>query len=260
MIDMKKKTAFRYYELDYWRGLAVLGMVAMHVSWVVSFLSSLQLGTPFRLWADIPLTMLGRASAVSFLLLVGISGALSYWRRQQAGHTSTQLERYFLKRGLFILSLGMIITLATWLVVPESYIRFGILHLIGVGVICIPLLMERIMRVVVAGFLLVAGWIAQSLGPVHEILVLAGQYPPGFQAQDHWPITPWLLVIIIGVELAHWLYPQGQRRVRWHVSKGMLSQNAVLSVLVLIGQWSIWIYMLHVPVIVAIFLLFQTLF
>ncbi|MEX0895767.1 MAG: heparan-alpha-glucosaminide N-acetyltransferase [Patescibacteria group bacterium] len=254
---MKNKTAIRYYELDAWRGLAILGMVAMHVSIVEAILRGQALQRTVAMWGELPLTIIGRASAISFLLLVGISGAISYWRRLTSGQSQVQIEKYFLKRGLSILGLGMVITVVTWLLIPESYIRFGILHLIGTSVLFIPLLMSRSMRIIMILVLLAALWIAWQIGPVHQVLILAWQYPAGFQTQDIWPITPWMGVVVLGVELAHWLYPQGKRRSHWQISHQAVRNSAFLQSLVWSGQRSLWIYMLHVPVIVAILLILQ---
>ena len=55
-----------------------------------------------------------------------------------------------LKRGGFVLTLALVITMTTWLVIPESYVYFGILHLIGLSIL---LLIPFVNRPYLAGLI-----------------------------------------------------------------------------------------------------------
>jgi uncharacterized membrane protein len=70
-----------------------------------------------------------KVTAIIFVGLVGVSLALSSARRRDP-----RFPRYFW-RGAKIFFLGMIISLATYLLAGQAYVRFGVLHLIGLSIV-----------------------------------------------------------------------------------------------------------------------------
>ncbi len=68
--------------------------------------------------------------------LMGVSLTLSNSRAQITGkYREGGLFKKYLKRGLKIFSLGLLITLATWIFIPQEFIIFGVLHFIGISII-----------------------------------------------------------------------------------------------------------------------------
>lgn len=257
---MQTKTPFRYPELDIWRGLAIIGMVIMHIAVVEAFISSGGKTALPIAWGSDALIVLGRLSAISFLLLVGMSGAISFWRRQQCGDSFDQLQKYFLIRGLKIFGFGLLVTVVTWLVAPDAYIRFGILHLIGASVLLLPFFMHRLARFGGGLVLVILAIITKQIGPVHEIFILLGQYPPGFKTLDIFPFFPWLIVVFVGIELAEWLYPQAQSKYAWSSGERLVTNQKLVRYLAWIGQQALLIYLIHIPIIFVIIFLTQWFF
>ena len=102
----------RYAILDLLRGLLFINMVAYHglYDWVYLF----DLPCPFLestgawLWQQ--------SSCSGFILLAGCCATLS---------------RHPAKRGMQLVLCALLVTVTTWLIMPQERILFGILHLMG---------------------------------------------------------------------------------------------------------------------------------
>ena len=98
---MNKTT--RYPELDILRTLAIIGMIVYHGAYdLASFY-----GYPFDMFHG-AWFVLERIIAITFLLLVGISFAISYDRTPKE-----LVRRKFLIRGLIVIACGYLISIAT---------------------------------------------------------------------------------------------------------------------------------------------------
>ena len=92
----------RYPELDVLRSLAIIGMIIYHGAYdLVSFYAwNIDIFTgPWKLFE--------RSIALTFLLLVGISFAISYQRT-----TKERVWLKFLRRGLVVFGCGMLVSIA----------------------------------------------------------------------------------------------------------------------------------------------------
>src|SRR3989338_3887024 len=132
----------RYSEIDLLRTMAILGMIVYHTAFDLAFFYDVDLNVFDGLWK-----LLARSVAILFLLLVGMSFAISWERTTKtkmqdtrnnddvawflpACRTGRFLVSYqkYARRGLMILACAMIITAVTYVVDSSTYIRFGILH------------------------------------------------------------------------------------------------------------------------------------
>jgi len=118
---VNQKQEERVWEVDCFRGIAVLMMLVSNLVFDLSLFSRPHLSIS-TFWS-----CFARITAGLFLVLVGISLVLSYARveARQAG-----LSKY-LKRGLKIFGLGLVVSAVTRIAVGQDYVVFGILHLIG---------------------------------------------------------------------------------------------------------------------------------
>jgi uncharacterized membrane protein len=106
--------------VDAWRGLAIAGVVLFHFVWDLEFTGFISGVAYHPLWLGF-----GRVLAGSFMMLVGISLALS--------SRSPFRPSAYLRRLAKIGVAAAAITLVTWYAFPATFIYFGILHAIAVA-------------------------------------------------------------------------------------------------------------------------------
>ena len=232
----------RFPEIDKARGVAIIMMVVFHIAFDLYFLGIAPIPANQGLWR-----LLALSTASLFLFLVGISLSIS---SAYAARTLTRREFIlkYVSRGGFILALGLLITAVTWFLIPGGFIRFGILHLIGIAVMMSPLYIRYLWPNLIVGAIIIA------LGPLvaglrgNSWLLWAGIHPEGFASIDYTPLVPWFGVVLIGVFAGKLLYPGGMRRPGFSVAVPSLGPLEYL------GQHSLAVYLVHQPVIIGLIL------
>ena len=231
----------RYQEIDMVRGIAILMMILFHTVFDLSFFRIYASDISSGFWRYFAL-----ATATLFLLIVGISLTLSRARAapEMPGY---QLARKFVYRGAGIFLLGLLVTAGTWLYLKEGYILFGILHLIGVSIVISPVFFRLKKYTILAGlFCIAVGFFFTTLsGPIW--LLPLGIHPPTFWSVDYEPLFPWFGVVLIGMGLGGYLYPDGKRRFTLPDIPAPLIQS-----LAFFGRYSLIIYLVHQPIIILL--------
>ena len=135
----------RFWEIDILRGVAVIAMVLYHFSYDLAYFVGLFDVVFFRSGVGLNI---GRMIGGTFIFLAGLSLTLSYGRAVVSQPSGGTLFWKYLGRGLRIFSYGLLITLFTWIFVPNEMIVFGILHLIGASIVlAYPFLRLRLANV-----------------------------------------------------------------------------------------------------------------
>jgi uncharacterized membrane protein len=187
-------------------------------------------------------------TAAAFLLLVGVSLAISY-AKATSREPGRRLFGKYLLRGLKVLGYGMVLTLLTW-TSGIGIIVFGILHLIGVSIVlAYPFLKFRLLNLVLGIAVFALGvWVsAADLVSRSPWLLPFGVVPEGLDMPDYRPILPWFGVVLVGIAVGNFVYGSGRRPAFvWPEAP------AVASPLVPLGRNSLLIYLFHQPVMVAL--------
>lgn len=231
----------RLWEIDALRGVAILMMVVYHLLWDLASLGGydITLRSGFWSWWQV-------VTASLFTGLVGLSLTLSYSRERQTRPTGSLWSKYVI-RGLTVFTWGLVIGAVTYLALGTGYyVRFGILHLIGLSIIlAYPFLRFRWLN-------LALGVVLIALGPVIQGLRLGLPWlewiaPTPGSGVDYAPLIPWFGRVLIGIFLGNMLYPGGRRRF----SLPDLGHNALIMPLRLMGENSLLIYLIHQPILLA---------
>jgi uncharacterized membrane protein len=231
----------RYWEIDSLRGIAIILMVASNFVTDVSFFGIYDINIYSGFWL-----YFARLVVSMFILLAGISLTLSYSRVKNK--TAKQIHKKYLIRGAKIFSLGMVITLVTWVFIRQDFVLFGILHLIGLSIILGHFLVKRSKLNLFLGIsFMLSGIYLQSLAFGFPWLVWLGFRPEGFYSVDYVPLLPWFGLFLIGMFLGGSLYPKGKRRFQL-----MNSGSRLLAPLRFLGRNSLKIYFIHQPVLILI--------
>lgn len=234
-VQVKKE---RIWELDAFRGIAIIGVVIVHLIFDLTYFLDMNVKTPA--WFD----FIQENGGVLFIILSGICVTL--------GHS-------FLKRGFIVLGAGLVITWVTYVMYltglagKDIVIYWGILHLLGFCMILYGLIKKLPLYVLpaVAVLLIVSGYIitkkAYDLNGFARILAIFGFVPYGFVTGDYFPVLPHLGWFITGVFLGRTLY-----RKQVSLLPKVPYKALPVRILSFIGRHSLIIYLLHQPVISGI--------
>ncbi len=237
-LKAKPEKTGRIWEIDALRGFLILCVIASHSLYYLSYV----LGR-FQLPAGVAFVM-DYGGAV-FVLLSGLSSTLG---------------RRGLRRGLLVFAGGMVLTLGSFAAVAlgwlaeDMIIRFGVLHLLGFCMILSPLLKKLpapVLLVLGLGLVVLGYWLSGQ-GPLTELRYLfpLGLRYPGFSSGDYFPLAPHLGWFCLGMVLGRSLYAEKKTRL-----PQVNAETPVLRFLRWCGRNSLYIFILHLPIVGLIMML-----
>jgi uncharacterized membrane protein len=231
----------RLWEIDLFRGIAILMMVLFHTVFDISYFGIAPFNVSTGFWR-----YFAYATASLFLFIVGVSLIISHDKAMQK-ISGLFLTLKFVYRGAFIFALGLLVTLGTWLYMGEGFVIFGILHLIGISVMLSPFFFRfKRLNILIGLAFIAVGWIISGMtGPA--ILLPLGVIPAGFASVDYTPLFPWFGFVLIGMGAGEFLYTAGERRF-----KIPQIPELIVTPLSFLGRHSLLIYLVHQPVIILL--------
>lgn len=242
VINRRPPTANRYIEIDLLRTLALAAMILYHTLFDLAFLYGFDINVSDGGWK-----IFARVTAILFLLLVGMSAALSYARLEKLPKAA-QWKRH-LRRFMTIGAAAMAVTAGTYVLIPDDYVRFGILHLIAVSALLLPLFAPLKKYAAVAGIVcLMLGPIVESVFMSTPLLLPFGIRTLTYATVDHFPLFPWFGVILIGYALGMHQYAKRSE----NIAASLEPKTYNLETLAWPGRHSLLIYLLHQPIVLLI--------
>ncbi|MDE6021820.1 MAG: DUF1624 domain-containing protein [Ruminococcus sp.] len=235
----------RYTLPDALRGVAILEMIIYHALWDMVFIFDCDLE-----WFNTYGAYIWQQSiCCTFILLSGF--CVNFSRRK-------------LKRSLIVLICSLIISIVTIIFFPYAAVKFGVLCLIGSGMLLmIPLdrLLKKaepitaaviffcifiFMKNIYNGFLGIGNiWTIEMPDMLYRNMITAylGFPPDDFSSSDYFPVIPWMFLYITG----YFIY-------RILKKYGLLHSLSKISLhpVEWIGRHSLIIYMLHQPIIYGV--------
>lgn len=238
MVEQKSK---RLWELDALRGVAIFLMVVFHFVFDLRvFFGFEEISYLEGFWY-----YEGRVAAITFIMLVGVVSSLIHQREEH--EVALQKNSY---RGLRLIGLGLIITLVTFVLMRDNTIWFGILHFLGLSIlISIPMCKYRWTNVLLAIILFAGYFPIRNLYTDSYTGLIFGIMPANFASYDHYALIPWLGYVLIGIALGNWIYADGKAFIK-------REPTAPEKALAKIGKYSLWIYLIHQPILLGIMWLY----
>lgn len=225
--------------LDSLRALAIFLMVLYHTAYDLREYIGLPIDYHSPFWFS-----LGKASALLFMILSGFSAGLS---KNPSRH------------GLQVLTWGMVITLTTYILMP-SYVRFGILHLLGTGMLFSPYLLRLppLILLLVAGGIGTGGYWALHMTVPYAWLLPFGLTYSGFSSIDYYPLFPYLSVTILGVLFFKYYkhFAQEYKPALEDENKAPVTPKRWARFVESLSKHSLAIYLVHQPLLVGGIFLF----
>ncbi len=235
----------RFDAVDALRGLAMVWMTLFHFCFDLNHFGYLRQdfhNDPFWTWQ--------RAVILSlFLVCAGIGQAVALHR----GQSWTR----FWRRWAQVAGCAVLVTAGSYLIYPQSFIYFGVLHAITLMLVITRLTahwggwlwalgLVAIGSKFIAAYLLEASnWAAVFNSPWLNWLGLITRKPI---TEDYVPLVPWMGMMWWGVAAGTWLLRHQPDGLRWR-------PTALGRPLTLLGRWSLSYYMLHQPVLIGTLML-----
>ena len=226
----------RIWELDALRGIMILGVVVVHLLFDLDYFLRLDVvKNPVLQYC------LDRCGFL-FVVLSGVS---------------VTLGRRSIRRGLQVFSCGMVITIVTagmyFFGMADKFIiiYFGVLHLLGVCMLLWPVFKKLppwALALLGAAFVALGVWLRGIRADTFWFVPL-GLVFPGFSSSDYFPLFPHLGWFLLGAAAGKILYKE-------KVSRLPASWSGLFGFFQFCGRHSIWIYLIHQPILYGIMMLF----
>lgn len=229
----------RIWELDALRGLCILGMLVVHFIYdLVDLYALVDWRYPAAfIWVK-------DWGGILFLLISGIC---------------VTLGSHSVRRGALVFACGMLCTAVTVGMVLLGFsgkgmaIWFGVLHCLGICMLLWPAVrrLPVIPMAILGLVLVVAGlWMHSGLRVDFPWLIPLGVLQRGFVSPDYFPLLPNFGYFLLGAVLGRTLY-----RSKQSLLPRVDPRMRVFRFLISCGRYSLWIYLLHQPVLTVLFTL-----
>jgi uncharacterized membrane protein len=228
----------RFVVIDLARGVAIIAMIAYHLCWDLSYFRFIGADVGY----DPQWVIIARTILSAFLFLVGAGLVL--------GHGRGIRWRAFWQRWLWLVGGALLITVGTFIAFPASFVYFGVLHAIAVfSILALPFILAPLwLPAAVAIIVIALPWFFSNPLFNEKAWSWLGfwQVPP--PANDLVPIFPWFGVVLLGVVAARIVLASSwaQRLA------GIHPEGRLPRVLSFMGRWSLLIYLLHQPLLLAL--------
>jgi uncharacterized membrane protein len=263
----------RLLEIDFIKGIAVILMMIFHVFYLPKYMGlDISSDTLF-------LKCIARISQFIFITLVGVNMIISHQnyslkedKKLKEDNKSTEdkkLKNHYSElynknntfkqiiRAGYIFLAGMCITLITYLLFDDWYVKFGILHFIGFSILILFKFVDNNKVLIPLNILILSLWGFKNMNnnfKMYEyfewvpkkLAFITGLYNIDYKAMDHFPLIPWLSVLINGILIGKILYKDTNRKFKSLQNiNDTVEDNRVLRYIGYLGQYSFRIYLIH---------------
>ena len=221
----------RIWELDALRGFCILCVIFIHFMFDLGFFFGKELHFP-------PLyTFVQQYGGAIFVILSGCCATLG--------------SRSF-RRGALVFACGMLITLVTWgmyllhMAGADVVVKFGVLHLLGICMMLYPAYKKLPTQALAAMgvVLVVTGYLISGTVVEAKFLFPFGFAYEGFASSDYFPLLPHLGWYMLGTVLGRTVYADKKTRL-----PGTFRESAIARFFCWCGRQSLFIYLLHQPIV-----------
>lgn len=221
----------RIQKIDFLRGIAVILMVVYH-------LFSLIDGKINTIYTDHPyFKVTGYISRIIFIFLLGFSYGLS--------------NKKFIKvldKILLLTLLSLIMNIVTYIFYPKNYVRFGILHFLTISLLLLSLFsnIHKFLPLIVGVYMFIVYIFVVSKKQSGNIFLNSLGFSPNYPTIDFFPVFSWFWLVGLGYVMSEYLKVDNKP-----------INNVIFKSISEIGKHSLWIYMLHFPIIFSIHKIFK---
>lgn len=247
MINKREPIIARIWEIDALRGMAVIAMVIYHLYFNLTFFHQVAFSSVLVLLFSI----LGWLARITFIVLVGTTVWLRFVR------CNKEINVIFLKKTLLrttvIGASALFISLLVSIFYSNFSISFGILHFISLSLILsIPFVKFPTASGIIGSIITGVGFLHFPMQAVNNYLFVFGFYKPPLYELDYFPLIPWFGIVLLGIYGASQVYGNTIDS-KFEVKK----TNSFVYFFSQCGRHSLFIYLIHQPIIVIMLKLFN---
>lgn len=229
----------RLYIIDFIRGCAIIMMVIFHIFLSFNLFNNANYDLSNGLFKYI-----GIISRNLFIFLTGVSLYLSYKNNNRTDFKKKQFNRL-----ISILIFSIIITILTYIVLPDRYIISGVLHYIFLSLFLLTLFINffGIKYIYILFCLSILFFISNqqyynsSNIIVNYLLHLLGLNIFFKSSIDYFPLQKWLWKTIFGFIFA--------KNINIEKIQNIFPKILIDNIITKIGKHSLFIYILHIPLL-----------
>lgn len=233
----------RFEEIDVIKGIAVICMIIFHIFYFPN-----QYGFKEINYDTKELNFIAKTAQFIFITCVGINLVLAN------ANNKSKSEKFNsnIKRILKIAVLAGFMSLFTYFVFGEKYVKFGILHFIAFSSLVLFMFVNERKIILIITCILSALYILIKFYPrlfenVSEpVAFIMGFYNKSYQSIDHFSIVPWMILVCVGIFIGHYIIKE-KPKIK------LLTDNPLSEHLKKIGKYSLEIYAVHWLVLYYIF-------
>lgn len=230
----------RYEEIDILKGIAVICMIIFHFFYFPN-----QYGFEEIKWDTVPLKVTAKIAQVIFITCVGINLVFAKNKNKDPS--------FHLQRIQKIAFYAILMSLFTYYLFKEKYVKFGILHFVAFSSLILFMFVDDIEKMKIITFTFLSLYLLNKIIPKlfynvpEPIAFVMGFYNKKYSSIDHFSVIPWILLICLGVFIGHNLIKNDYQ------SSDIIINNPISNILKNIGKRSLEIYAIHWAILYVIF-------
>ena len=230
----------RYEGVDIIKGIAVICMVVYHFFYFPNKygFKEIEYDTPL-------LKTIARIAQFIFIGSVGINLSLSKDKSKKKNETDTDYIKKNIKRVLKIGFLAILMSIFTYFLFGDNFVKFGILHFIAVCSLLLFYFSDNIILIYILTVISIMLFYLIKKNPdifswvPEKIAFISGIYNYKYTSFDHFPIFPWIIIILFGIIIGNHM-----KNKNINLSS-IIKDNIISKGLQKIGSKSLEIYSIH---------------
>jgi len=241
----------RYESIDILKGVAVIFMIIFHVFYFPNQFGYKEFNYDTKL-----LHFIARTAQIIFKTGVGLNMYISYYNEEEKKKKTKKTKSEFIKKQLFrvlkLIVLAIFISIFSYLIFGDKFVKFGILHFMSFSsLLLIPFIdSQKILIGIIVIILIIRYFVKTNIllfsNVPPKLAFITGIYSR-YQSVDHFPLIPWIIFICIGLILGKVITNKKNENILIKDNKTYkkVKENKIVKGIEWCGKKSLEIYVIH---------------